>query len=86
MDEFSLEPSLPGVSLLLLPLAPGTGGARPDGGTGGLPMPGIGGAPPIGGPLGPSETFPTIGADRSLIWVTFFNLAPLLMSESRAPY
>lgn len=53
----SAAPSPP-VSLLLL-ARPGIGGARPDGGAGGLPIPGTGGAPPIGGPLGPSETLPT---------------------------
>lgn len=78
-------PPSPPVSLLLLARLPGTGGARPPGGAGGLPIPGIGGAPPIGGPLGPSETFPTCGADRSLTCVTFFNLAPLLISDSSAP-
>lgn len=81
--ELSLAPS-PAVSLLLL-ARPGTGGARPDGGAGGLPMPGMGGAPEMGGALGPSDTFPTMGADRSLITVTFFNLAPELMSARRAP-
>lgn len=81
----SLAPSPP-VSLLLLARPPGTGGARPEGGAGALPMPGIGGAPPTGGPLGPSDTFATIGADLSLTCVTFFNLAPLLISERRAPY
>jgi hypothetical protein len=79
----SLAPSPP-VSLLLLARPPGTGGARPDGGAGALPMPGTGGAPPIGGPLGLSD-FATIGADRSLICVTFFSLVPLLMSARRAP-
>lgn len=79
----SLAPSPP-VSLLLRARFPGTGGARP-GGAGAFPMPGIGGAPPIGGPLGPSDTFPTCGADRSLICVTFFSLAPLLMSDRSAP-
>jgi hypothetical protein len=72
-------------SLLLLAL-PGTGGARPEGGAGAFPMPGMGGAPPIGGALGPSDTFPTIGADRSLTTVTFFRRAPFPMSERSAPY
>ncbi|KAL5385674.1 hypothetical protein PMIN02_008736 [Paraphaeosphaeria minitans] len=76
----------PAVSLLLLALLPGTGGARPDGGAGALPMAGMGGAPPTGGPLGPSDTLPTMGADRSFITVTFFNLAPLVMSPNSAPY
>lgn len=66
----------PPVSLLLLARPPGTGGARPEGGAGAFPMPGIGGAPPIGGPLGPSDTFPSCGADRSLTCVTFFSLVP----------
>lgn len=66
----------PPVSLLLLARFPGTGGARPEGGAGALPIPGTGGAPPMGGPLGPSDTFPICGADRSFT-VTFFNLAPL---------
>lgn len=76
----------PPVSLLLLARFPGTGGASPVGGAGARPMPGTGGAPPTGGPLGPSDTLPTIGADRSLTWVTFFSRAPLLISESSAPY
>lgn len=73
-------------SLLLLARfpPPGTGGASP-GTAGGLPMPGIAGAP-MGAALGPSLTLPTIGEDRSLICVTFFNRVPLLMSPKRAPY
>jgi hypothetical protein len=78
-------------SLLLLPLEPGAGGASPP--TGGLVcMPGTGGAPPGtgGAPLGlmggPSETFPTIGADRSLTFVTFFKRAPCSMLLSSAPW
>jgi hypothetical protein len=47
-------------------------------------MPGIAGAP-IGAALGPSETLPTIGADLSLICVTFLSLAPLLISPRSAP-
>lgn len=79
--------SPPPVSLLLLARfpPPGTGGASP-GGAGGLPKPGTGGAPPMAGALGPSETLPTMGEDRSLICVTFFSFAPLLMSPRRAPY
>lgn len=77
--------SPPPVSLLLLALfPPGMGGAKPPGGAGGLPMPGIGGAP-VTGALGPSATFPTIGAERSLTCVTFFKRDPLLMSDSSAP-
>jgi hypothetical protein len=75
----------PPVSLLLLARFPGTDGARP-GGAGALPMPGTGGALPIGGALGPSDTFPTMGADRSLTWVTFLSFKPLLMSPRSAPY
>lgn len=82
--ELSLALSLP-VSLLLLALFPGTGGASPPGGAGGLPMPGIGGAPPIGGALGLSDTFPTTGADRSLTTVTFFSFVPFAISPSSAP-
>ena len=76
----------PSVSLLLLARFPGTGGARPDGGAGALPMPGTGGAPPMGGPPPPPETLPIVGADRSLIWVTFLSPVPLRMSPSSAPY
>lgn len=83
-DAIALSP--PPVSLLLLARfpPPGTGGARP-GGAGAFPMPGTGGAPPMGGPLGPLLTFPIVGADRSLICVTFFSLVPLPMSDSSAP-
>jgi hypothetical protein len=78
-------PPSPAVSLLLLArFPPGTGGARPDGGAGAF-MPGTGGAPPIGGPLGPSDTLPTIGADLSLTTVTFLSFKPLLISPSSAP-
>lgn len=77
--------SPPPVSLLLRALfPPGAGGASP-GGAGGLPIPGTGGAPPMAGALGPSLTLPTMGADRSLICVTFLSLAPLLMSPNSAP-
>lgn len=76
----------PPVSLLLLALLAGTGGARPEGGAGALAMPGTGGAPPMGGPAGASETFPTMGAERSFTTATFFSLAPLVMSPSSAPY
>lgn len=76
-------PELSPVSLLLLALLPpGTGGASPPGGLGAIP--GTGGAP-IGGPEGPSSTFPTCGAERSLTWVTFFSFAPDRMSPSSAP-
>jgi hypothetical protein len=81
----AMPPPVSPVSLLLRARFPGTGGASPEGGAGGFPMPGIGGAPPIGGPLGPSDTFPICGAERSLIWVTFFSRVPLLMSCRRAP-
>lgn len=65
--SFDPLPTL-GESLLLLALfAPG--------GAGGL-RPGTGGAPDAGEFPGPSDTFPTIGAERSLTTVTFFNLAP----------
>ena len=47
-------------------------------------MPGIAGAP-IGTAAGPSLTLPTIGADRSLTCVTFFNRAPFVMSPKSAP-
>lgn len=68
-------------SLLLLALLPGTGGARPPGAFG---RPGTGGAPPSGDGPGPPDTFPTTGADRSLVTV-FFNALPLDISERRAP-
>jgi hypothetical protein len=85
VEDRSLAPSPP-VSLLLLARFPGTGGASPPGGAGGaLPIPGTDGATPIGGAAGPSETLPTIGADRSLTIVTFFSLAPLVMSPRSAP-
>ena len=48
-------------------------------------MPGIAGLAPSAGAAGPSDVFPTIGADRSFV-TAFFNLAPLLMSENSAPY
>lgn len=73
--------SVPPVSLLLLPRFDppgGTGGARPPGGRG------IDGAPPIGGPEEVDGAFPTTGADRSFV-TAFFNLAPLVMSVSKAP-
>jgi hypothetical protein len=72
------------VSLLLRARFP-PGGASPPGGAGGLPMPGIGGAPAIAGAAGPSDTLPTIGADRSLTTPTFFSRAPFPMSVSSAP-
>lgn len=77
--------SPPPVSLLLRARLPPPGGASPPGGAGGLPMPGIGGAPAIAGAAGPSETLPTVGADRSLTCVTFLSLAPFPMSDSSAP-
>jgi hypothetical protein len=52
-------------------------------GAGGL-SPGTGGAP-IGGPALFVGLLLTIGAERSLICVTFLSLAPLLMSLSSAP-
>jgi hypothetical protein len=70
----SIPPPAAGPSLLLRALF----------GAGGL-SPGTGGAPPIGGAASFVGLLLTIGAERSLIWVTFFNLAPLLMSLSRAP-
>jgi hypothetical protein len=54
-------------------------------GAGGL-RPGTGGAPPIGGPALFVGLLLTIGAERSLTTVTFFNLAPLLMSLRSAPW
>ena len=73
-------------SLLLLPRfpPPGTGGALP-GTAGGFPIPGMAGAP-IGAALAPSLTFPVMGADRSLTWVTFLSFIPLLISPSSAPW
>jgi hypothetical protein len=84
-DAMALSP--PPVSLLLRARfpPPGTGGASPPGGAGGLPIPGTGGAPDMAGALGPSDTLPTMGEDRSLICVTFLSLAPLPMSDSSAP-
>jgi hypothetical protein len=79
----SLAPSPPVSLLLLARLPPGTGGASPPGAFG---NPGTGGAPPTAGTLGPSETLPTCGAERSLICVTLRNLAPFSISPSKAPY
>jgi len=66
--DASFDPLLTlGESLLLLALfAPG--------GAGGL-RPGTGGAPAAAELPNPSDTFPTIGADRSLV-TAFFSLAP----------
>lgn len=47
--------------------------------------PGIGGAPPIGGPEGPFDSLPTIGAERSFV-TAFFNLFPAWISPNNAPY
>lgn len=66
--------------LLLALLPPGTGGASPPG----LAMPGTGGAPARGDGPGPPDTFPTCGAERSLV-TAFFRAFPLLMSARRAP-
>jgi hypothetical protein len=76
--------SPPPVSLLLRARFP-PGGASPPGGAGGLPIPGTGGAPVIAGALGPFDTFPTRGDDRSFTTPTFLSLAPLPMSDSSAP-
>ncbi len=78
-----LPPPDPPVSLLLLALFPSGGGASPLGRFG---IPGTGGAPPIEAFEGPLETLPTIGAERSLITVTFFSCVPLVISPSSAPY
>lgn len=72
--EVSAEAPASLLALALFPAADGTGGARP--GTGGAPM---AGAADVFGPP------PTIGAERSLTWVTFFSLAPAWMSPSSAP-
>ena len=45
-------------------------------------FPGIGGAPPIGGPDGPLDSLPTIGADLSFV-TAFFSFLPASMSPSR---
>lgn len=58
---------------------PGTGGASPVGGR----IPGTGGAPLTGPPE--SDFLSITGADLSLVTVDF-NLAPLLISDKRAPY
>jgi hypothetical protein len=78
------------LSLLLLALF-GVGGASPPGGGGGAPpgegllaMPGIGGAPMTG--AGALSVLPTMGADLSLICVTFLSLAPPSMLLRSAPY
>lgn len=54
------------------------------GGAGGLKPPGIGGAPPVGAPP-ESLGFSTMGADLSLICVTFLSRAPFSMSPKSAP-
>lgn len=76
-------PSLPAVSLLLRTRPPGTGGARPLGGFG-APAFGTGGAP-TAVRAGPSDTFPTCGADRSLTAATFLSLVPCSIDERSAP-
>ena len=78
---FVIAPACP-PSLLLLERLPAPGGARLPAG---FDKPGIGGAPPTGGPEGPLLTFPSCGADRSLIDSTFFNFAPFDMSPKSAP-
>lgn len=69
-------------SLLLRFLIPpgGTGGANP---VGGRKPPGTGGAAAIG-PGPDSDLLSIIGADLSFVTVDF-NLAPLVISDSRAP-
>lgn len=64
-------------SLLLLALfcPAGAGGRKP----------GTGGAPTAGGAADLFVSLPTMGAERSLTWVTFFSLAPFVMSPSSAP-
>jgi len=76
------EPPPPPVSLLLRFLfPPGTGGASPVGGR----IPGTGGAPLIG-PAPESAFLLSIrGEDLSFVTVDF-SLAPLLISDSSAPY
>lgn len=85
IPPLSPPPPLPPVSLLLLarlaPLPLGTGGASPPGG---FPNPGIAGAAPTDGPAELPESFPTIGADRSLV-AAFLSLAPFVMSVKSAP-
>lgn len=69
------DPPLCPWSLLLRALL-GAGGRRP----------GTGGAPPAGGPALLFGLLSRMGADRSLIWVTFLSFAPLLMSLRSAPW
>lgn len=58
----------------------------PPGGAGGRkPAPGTGGAPPTGGATFEDDLVSIMGADRSLICVTFFSRAPFSMSPNRAP-
>lgn len=80
--DMALAPPPP-VSLFDLALPSGTDGARPPGGFG-IP-PGTGGAPITGPPPVLFFSFPSTGADRSLICVTFFNLVPFSMSPNSAP-
>lgn len=70
------------MSLLLLALfaALGTGGARP----GGFTIPGMAGAAPMRGTTGLLDSFPMIGAERSLV-TAFLSLAPFVISVNRAP-
>ena len=60
------------------------GGGASDGRFGRAPSPGTGGAPLIGA-AGPSDTLPSVGADLSLICVTFFSFVPCSMLLKRAP-
>jgi hypothetical protein len=64
---------------LLAPTGPGEGGAPPVG-----RRPGTGGAPMAAG-ADDFFSFPTMGAERSLMWVTFLSRVPLVMSPRRAP-
>jgi len=71
-------------SLLLRARFGGRGGGATDGRFGRPPSPGIGGALPIGA-TGPSDVFPSIGADLSLTCVTFFSFAPCSILLKSAP-
>ena len=83
-DAAPPPPSPPSLLLLALELLGGGGASPPGDGLEG--MPGTFGAEPIVGAGGPSETFPTIGADRSLTTVTFLSLAPCSILLRSAPY
>lgn len=81
---WALPPLLPLSLLLLARLGaddPGIGRARP---VGGFPRPGTACAPPTGGPAEEPDLLSIIGAERSFV-TAFFNLAPLVMSPSKAP-